>query len=55
LGIAEKLVSLETLEGEALEAAFDGKGTKARPKKTTKAAAIKKSRKVKNKAKAPDG
>ncbi|MFC1846682.1 ATP-dependent zinc metalloprotease FtsH [Chloroflexota bacterium] len=62
LTIAEKLVSLETLEGEALEAAFDGKDIKAKPKKTTRAkpkkaakAAATKNRKVTNKAVATDG
>ncbi len=53
ISIAEKLVALETLEGEALEAAFDGKGIKTKPRKAKTTA--KKSRKVKSKAAATDG
>ena len=53
--VAEKLVSLETLEGEALEAAFEGKDIKAKPKKRAKAAVTKKSGTPKKKTEAPDG
>ncbi len=37
VSIAEKLIEQETLEGEALEAAFEGKSIKAKPKKSAKA------------------
>jgi len=57
--IAEKLIEQETLEGEALEAAFDGKSIKTKPGKTAKASAakvlVKKRRKINKKVEKGDG
>ena len=50
VSIAEKLIEQETLEGEALEAAFDGKEIEPKPKSNSKGKGSKKSIKKAGKA-----
>jgi len=50
VNIAEKLIEQETLEGEALEAAFDGKEIEPKPKSNSKGKSSKKSIKKAGKA-----